>query len=202
LANRTSDIADASHRRAGMALLIIDMIADFEFEDGDQLFEKALAAAGNIAQLKTRARECGVPVIYVNDNYGQWKNNFETTLAAAEKTPKGKRVIDLIRPDHDDYHVLKPQRSGFFATPLDVLLTSLDVSDLILTGISTDICVLFTAHDAYMRGFNLKVPVDCTAAVDDRHRDYVLDLLRRIADADTRPSTELEMRSAKAACHK
>jgi nicotinamidase-related amidase len=179
-------------------LLIIDMIADFEFENGDRLFEKALPAAQKIAHLKQRAAKCRIPVIYVNDNHGVWKNDFEDMLAVAASSPRGRQILGLIRPCKDDYHVLKPQRSGFFGTPLDVLLTSLDVSDLVITGISTDICVLFTAHDAYMRGFRLMVPADCTGALDDRHRDYALDLLRRVADADTRPSTELDLRAGEA----
>jgi nicotinamidase-related amidase len=175
------------------------MIADFEFKDGDRIFAKAIPAAGNIARLKAAAKKSNLPVIYVNDNYGIWKNNFEGTLAAAEKSDRGKQIVEMIRPDNDDYHILKPQRSGFFATPLDVLLTSLDVSELIITGLSTDICVLFTAHDAYMRGFKILVPADCTAASDENHRDYALDLLRRIADADIRPSTELKLGSAMSA---
>jgi nicotinamidase-related amidase len=173
------------------------MIADFNFKDGDRLFEKALPVAQKIARLETRARVAKIPVIYVNDNYGLWKNDFEAIVAAAEKSKKGNQIVELIRPDKDDYHVLKPQRSGFFATPLDVLLTSLDVSTLVLTGISTDICVLFTAHDAYMRGFRIVVPADCTAASDDRHRDYALDLLTRVADADTTPSDDLEIQREK-----
>ena len=177
-------------------MLIVDMIADFEFEDGDRLFEKALPIAQNIARIRSRAHQADIPVIYVNDNYGLWKNNFEGTLAAAEKSAKGKQIVELIRPGKDDYHILKPQRSGFFATPLDVLLTSLDASRLIITGVSADICVLFTAHDAYMRGFEIIVPEDCTAAADDRHRDHALSLLRRVADADTTPSDELKLERA------
>jgi nicotinamidase-related amidase len=173
------------------------MIADFKFEGGDRIFEKALLAARKIAELKGRANAANVPVIYVNDNYGMWKNNFERTLTAAEKTEKGKQIVDLIRPDKNDYHILKPQRSGFFATPLDVLLTSLEISDVIITGLSTDICVLFTAHDAYMRGFKIIVPTDCTAAIDDKHHDYAIELLKRIADADIRPSGEIELSNAR-----
>ena len=173
------------------------MIANFEYEDGNRIFENALPAARNIAKIKERAKRSQIPVIYVNDNYGMWKNNFEATLAAAEETSKGNQIVDLIRPDKDDYHILKPQRSGFFATPLDVLLSSLEVSTLVITGLTTDICVLFTANDAYMRGFRIIVPADCTAAMDDKARKHALDLLRRIADADTRPSNELDLHRIK-----
>jgi nicotinamidase-related amidase len=169
------------------------MIADYEFDDGDKIFANAINAARNIASLKSRARSAGIPVIYVNDNYGLWKNDFDATLECAARSERGKQIVDLLRPDKDDYYVLKPQRSGFFATPLDVLLTSLDISDLIITGITADICVLFTAHDAYMRGYRISVPADCTAAADSETCSTALDMLRRTADADIKPSTEIEL---------
>lgn len=173
------------------------MIADYEFHDGDKIFNNALEAARNIAKLRSRAKAAKVPVIYVNDNYGLWQNDFDATLACAERSQRGRPIVDLLRPDKDDYHVLKPQRSGFFATPLDVLLTSLDVSDLIITGITADICVLFTAHDAYMRGYRINVPADCTAAADNERCSTALDMLRRTADADLKPSNEIEFETTR-----
>ena len=170
------------------------MIADYEFENGDKIFANATNAARNIATLKTRARSAGIPVIYVNDNYGLWKNDFDATLECAARSERGKQIVELLGPNKDDYHVLKPQRSGFFATPLDVLLTSLDISDLIITGITADICVLFTAHDAYMRGYRISVPADCTAAADSETCNAALDMLRRTADADINPSTAIELK--------
>jgi nicotinamidase-related amidase len=125
-----------------------------------------------------------------------WRNNFDATLAAAEGSQRGGQIVKLLRPDKDDYHVLKPQRSAFFATPLEVLLTSLDVSKLIIKGISTDMCVLFTAHDAYMRGYKINVPADCTAAADHKTIRVAIELLERVADADIRPSTEIEVETS------
>jgi nicotinamidase-related amidase len=185
-------MAHKVHKDAGTALLVVDMIADYEFENGDRVFNNALPAAQSIAKLKERAKAARIPVIYVNDNYGVWRNNFEATLAAAERSERGKQIVGLLRPDKDDYHVLKPQRSGFFATPLDILLKSLDVSTLIITGVSADICVLFTAHDAYMRGYTIKVPNDCTAAADKAICSEAIEMLKRVADADVKPSHEIE----------
>ena len=181
-----------------MALLIVDMIADYEFNDGENIFDGALSAAKNIATLKMHAKTADMPVIYVNDNYGIWRNSFEATLAAAAVSERGRQIVQILRPEKDDYHVLKPQRSGFFATPLDVLLTSLDVSRLIITGITADICVLFTAHDAYMRGYQISVPADCTAAVNEHALTEALEMLGRTVDADTTSSGEIELTRAQA----
>ena len=169
------------------------MIADYEFDNGDKIFANALEAAQNIAKLKARTKAAMIPVIYVNDNYGVWQNDFDATLECAQRSERGKQLVELLRPDKDDYHVLKPQRSGFFATPLDVLLTSLDISNLIITGITADICVLFTAHDAYMRGYRINVPADCTAAVNRETCSTALDMLRRTADADIKRSADIEL---------
>jgi len=170
----------------GEALLIMDMISDFSFDDGDKLFEPALAAAEKIAGLKKRARAAGASVIYVNDNYGRWNEDFGTFVdRVSESSGKGRQITDKLEPGPDDLFVVKPQRSGFYATPLGVLLLSKDISRVTITGVTTDICVLFTAHDAYMRGFSVQVPADGTAAVKSEYHTHALEFLERVADVDT-----------------
>ena len=179
-------------RSCSEALLIIDMISDFEFEDGDRLYPQALKAAPAIASLKRKAKEAGAAVVYVNDNYGRWNEDFHTyTRHVRENSRKGRSIIELIEPESDDMFVLKPQRSAFYATPLGVLLLSMGTSRVVLAGITTDICVLFTAHDAYMRGFSVTVPEDCSAAVRPAHHRRALKFLKRIADVDIRESGEV-----------
>lgn len=198
LNERTPDIAVEAHREKGTALLIVDMISSFDHEDGEELFKNALPAADNISRLKERAAAANIPVIYVNDNFGEWKHDFKATIDGARASERGGQIVPLIEPSPEDYHVLKPQHSGFFSTPLDVLLASLKASRLILTGAATDICILATAHDAYMRGFELMVPGDCTAAATNEQKNEALDLLSRIVKADTRPSTELDLSQTQA----
>jgi nicotinamidase-related amidase len=169
------------------------MISDFEFEDGDRLYPHALAAAERIARLKRKAKDADAAVVYVNDNYGRWNEDFHTyTRNVREKSENGRKIIELLEPERDDMFVLKPQRSGFYATPLGVLLLSMGTSRLVITGVSTDICVLFTAHDAYMRGFSVCVPADCSAAIKPSHHRRSLKFLERIADVDIRESGEIE----------
>ena len=182
------------HKESDLAMLIIDMVTDFGFEDGKRLFDAVFPKVDAIADLKAKMKVASAPVIYVNDNFGIWKNSFSKTLNAARSSELGDRVISLLLPDDDDYHVLKPQRSGFFATPLSVLLSSLKVSRLVITGVTTDICVLFTAHDAHMRGFRVTVPSDCSAAVDEKDHSQALELLKRIADADVRASDKIDIK--------
>src|SRR5436305_2576938 len=179
--------------KSNVALLLIDVINDLEFESGEELLRHALPMAEKLSVLKRRAKEAGVPVIYVNDNFGKWQSDFKKILDhCLEEGVCGKPVAELLRPEEDDYFVLKPKHSGFFSTTLDILLDYLEARTLVLTGLTGDICVLFTAHDAYMRDFNLVVPSDCTASEDSRDNDYTLRKLAGLMDADTRPSAEIE----------
>ena len=181
---------------ADVALLLIDVINDLEFSSGKQLLQYALPMAERIAELKRRAKEVGIPVIYVNDNFGKWQSDFNKLLThCLEEGICGKPLAELLRPEEDDYFVLKPKHSGFFSTTLDTLLDYLSVKTLILTGLTADICVLFTANDAYMRDFNLIVPSDCVASSDPQENQHALEQMEKILKADISPSTELDLRA-------
>lgn len=180
------------------ALLLIDVISDFEFEDGGELLKNTLPAARNLAPLKKRARQAKIPVIYVNDNFGKWQSDFKKLLKhCLSDSVKGCEISNLLKPDDDDYFVLKPKHSGFYSTTLDLLLDYLQTKTLILTGVTADICILFTANDAYMRDYNLLVPRDCVASVKPEQNDYALEYIERVLKADIKPSTEIDFNQNK-----
>ena len=111
---------------AELALLLIDVINDLEFEGGDVLLPHALASARNIARLKERANQAGVPVIYVNDNFGKWRSDFKKLIShCPEDNTRGRPIVEILRPEAEDYFVLKPKQSGFFSTSLEILLKHL-----------------------------------------------------------------------------
>src|SRR6185503_3643115 len=192
----TRDLHGSAPDECRVALLIIDMINAFDFEDAEAMLPRALAAAKAIATLKRRARRAGAPVVYVNDNFGKWRSDFRGTLAhCLREGMRGKLIADILRPDEDDYFVLKPKHSGFQFTALDVLLTHLGAETLILTGVAGNFCVLFTAHDAYMRDYHLIVPRDCIASQTEADDAYALAHMAKITKADTRPSSAIELSS-------
>ena len=125
---------------AGTALLLIDVINDLAFEGSEALVEQATPMAARIAALKRRATEAGVPTIYVNDNFGQWRSDFRQTVehCTAASSP-GRDVSRRLRPTAKDYFVLKPKHSGFFDTTLDTLLDALRVRRVILCGVAGNI---------------------------------------------------------------
>ena len=147
------------------ALLLIDVINDFEFEGSEQLLRYALPAAKRLARLKERLAGEGVPVIYVNDNFGRWQSDFKEQIVRCSSVDSfGRDVANRLLPVEGEYFVLKPKHSGFYSTSLDVLLGFLGIETLILAGFASDICVLYTANDAYMRDYQLVIPSDCVAA--------------------------------------
>jgi nicotinamidase-related amidase len=177
-----------------VVLLIIDMINDFEYPGGAELFAHALPVAQRIAALKRRAQAAGIPVIYANDNFGRWRSDFrEVVNHCLHNGVRGKPITELLAPDHNDYFVLKPKHSAFFVTTLETLLKYLGVHTLILTGTAGDNCVLFTANDAYMRDFRLYVPADCVTSISAEENMRALAYMQRVTKADIRPSTELTL---------
>jgi nicotinamidase-related amidase len=158
---------------AGTALLLIDVINDLAFEGSEALVAQAEPMAARLALLARRADAAGVPKIYVNDNFGQWRSDFRSTIAhCTSPSSPGRHVSQRLRPTARDYFVLKPKHSGFFDTSLDTLLEALGVTRVILTGIAGNICVLFTANDAYMRDLRIFAPADCivsNTAADNEH---------------------------------
>jgi nicotinamidase-related amidase len=190
------DLHGAAPDECRVALLIIDMINSFEFEGAQQMLPRALAAAEATAALKRRAGAAGVPAVYVNDNFGRWRSDFRSTLAHCLRGGvPGRQIAELLRPADEDYFVLKPKHSGFQYTTLDVLLEHLGAETLILTGVAGNFCVLFTAHDAYMRDYHLIVPSDCIASQTEDEDAFALAHMARVTKADTPLSSEIDFSS-------
>jgi nicotinamidase-related amidase len=166
------------------------MINRFDFEGAQRLCSRAGDIVDTILQLRDQLRALGAPVIYVNDNFGEWHS--EKSLLVERAIETGNPVSQRLAPEQEDYFIIKPQFSGFYATNLPVLLPKLGVSRLIITGIATDICVLFTAADAHMRDYALWVPEDAVAAADERG-PWALEIMRGSMGAETRPTSKLSV---------
>ncbi|MEZ0372666.1 MAG: isochorismatase family cysteine hydrolase [Candidatus Sericytochromatia bacterium] len=176
-----------------VALLLIDVINDFAYTGGDKLLAQTLPIADKILALKRKSHRLGIPVIYVNDNFGRWQSDFKKVLCHCIEESMGSEIAHQLAPDEDDYFVLKPKHSGFYSTTLDTLLNYLQVQTLILTGIAGDSCVLFTANDAYMRDFRLIIPADCVASQDPEENRRSLEQMKRVLKADIRQSDQIDL---------
>ena len=192
---QNDDLHGNAPDESDVALLLIDVINDLEFEGGDRLLPQALVMARHLADLAARARRAGVPVIYANDNFGRWRSDFGVLLARVlGEDVRGRPIAERLRPGPDDYVVLKPKHSAFFSTTLDLLLRYLKARRLVLGGLTGDRCVLFTASDAYLRDFELVVPSDGVASIDRRANRRALAQMRTLLHADVRPARAVTLR--------
>ncbi len=189
---KNRDLHGNTPDKCDVALVLIDVINDLDFPEADQLLRHALPMAKQLQALKRRAKAAGIPAIYVNDNFGRWRSDFKHLVDhCLRPDSRGRQLVELLQPDAHDYFVLKPKHSAFFSTSFDLLLRYLEAKALILTGLASDICVLFTANDAYMRDYHLFVPEDCVAANTTQANEYALRQIRDILKADTTPSEQL-----------
>ena len=195
MAARNHNLHGNAPDTCNVAVLLIDVINDLEFPTGRQLLKPALRAARRIAALKQRAREAAVPVIYANDNFGRWRSDFnEVVEHCLKEDVTGRPIAELLVPEREDYFVLKPKHSAFFATVLDTLLEYLQVKRVILAGFAGDQCVLLTAADAYLRDLEIFVPRDCVASASEGANREALQYMARVLHADTTVSVKLDLR--------
>jgi len=190
----SQDLHGSAPDNSETVLLLIDVINDFDFPEGDELLRLALPVGESIAELKKRAKGANIPCIYVNDNFGRWQSDFKKLVAhCSADDAKGKEFVKRLVPDDDDYFVLKPKHSGFYSTSLDLLLTHLNAKNLILTGIAGNNCVLFTANDAYMRDYKLFIPADCVVSNTEEENRYALKQMEDVLKADVSAAINLDL---------
>lgn len=173
------------------------MLSAWDFEDAAPLARAALAIAPALGRLAARCRARGVPVVYANDNRGRWRSDLRQVVRAARSDTRdagcGARIARLLEPDEADFFVLKPRHSAFHATPLALLLSDLQVSRLVLTGVSADQCVLATAQDARMLGLDFVVPSDTLAAPSAARTRRVLTHFSQVMQVAIAPSARLRL---------
>ncbi|MDQ0159575.1 isochorismatase family cysteine hydrolase [Alkalibacillus salilacus] len=168
---------------ANQALLIIDMINRMDFIGAENLYSHTVDIVEPIVELKQLAKQQGIPVIYVNDNFGMWKKSYDELVDYCSDG-MGKGWIDRLRPTEDDYFIYKPKHSGFYGTQLNLMLKDLGIDHLILTGVAGDMCVLFTAKDAYIEGYSMWVPENAIASEEQVYNEAALHIIHRLTACD------------------
>jgi nicotinamidase-related amidase len=192
--SKNADLHGSVPEHSPVALLLIDVINDLSFDGAEGLVREAVPMAKRLAALKERARAAGIPAIYINDNFGRWQSDFRKVVEhCLTGGVPGEELAHILKPAEDDYFVLKPKHSAFFETTLDTLLSYLGATSLILTGIAGNICILFSANDAYMRDYRLIVPCDCVVSNTVEENEYALRQIEQLLKADISPSVALNL---------
>ncbi|MFL6464699.1 MAG: cysteine hydrolase family protein, partial [Bryobacteraceae bacterium] len=180
--------------RSETVLLLVDVINDLNFPQNEKVVRESQKLSRCIARLKERCKQAGIPTIYVNDNFGKWRSDFsEVVRHCLRPDAPGRSMVEVLLPEQQDYVVLKPKHSAFYATPLDTLLEYIGAKNVILAGITTNACVMITAGDVHIRDFGLFVPSDCVAALTEEDQVKALEIMERNFDANTTPAEQLDL---------
>ncbi len=215
---KNQDLHGSAPDKCESALLLVDVISPLGFPEAGQLLRFVPKMTRALLRLQERARKAGVPVIYVNDNFGRWRSDWRQQVEfCLKKECRGREMVIQLQPQERarhrraafalpqsnecrprapfaDYFILKPKHSGFYATTLETLLRYLGTRTLIITGIAGNFCVLFTANDAYMRDYELLVPADCVVSNTAAENRQALQLMKKFLKADIKPSPKIKLK--------
>ncbi|MET8164465.1 isochorismatase family cysteine hydrolase [Streptomyces sp. NPDC005329] len=172
------------------ALIVIDMINTYDHPDAELLLPSARKMVPVAAGLLDRARRAGETVVYVNDNFGQWRSHHGELLDKALSGPHAGLVEPLV-PEEDSLFVVKARHSIFFETPLSYLLHQEGIDHLVLCGQVTEQCVLYSALDAHIRHLDVTVPRDAVAHIHADLADAALAMMERNMGARVCDSRDL-----------
>jgi nicotinamidase-related amidase len=152
---------------ADTAVLVVDMLNAYRHPDADLLAPNVAEIIDPLCGLIARAGSSeAVDLIYVNDNYGDFTADYRDILRSALE---GERpdLVEPIVPQRGCRILTKVRHSAFYSTPLGYLLGQLGTRRVILSGQVTEQCILYSALDAYVRHFEVVVPSDAVAHIDE-----------------------------------
>jgi len=164
----------------GEALLVIDMLNDFLLEGAPLEVTGAREIIPFLKKHIEAARQGGVPVIYICDSHTSGDPEFEVWPEHAVSGSAGAGVVDELEPLPGDIIVRKTSYSGFYNTDLEEILRDHNVRQLTIAGVCTSICVLYTAVDAFMRGYDVEVPDDSVAGLSPEDHTFALRQIREV----------------------
>jgi nicotinamidase-related amidase len=153
------------------------MLNSYEHDDADRLTRSVEQTLPALCGLIERATDRGVPVIYVNDNYGAW-NEGRDELVERVLGSEHKHLVEPILPAEDASFVVKARHSVFYETPLEYLLRQQGIDRIVLAGQVTEQCILYSALDAYIRHLEVTVPRDAVAHIHEHLAEAALEMMR------------------------
>ncbi len=168
------------------ALIIIDMLNDFVLEEAPLRTPGAKDIIPCIQKEKSEAVKNKNLVIYLCDSHDPDDEEFKIWPKHCIKGTKGAEIIEELKPSDDDIIIEKTRYSGFFNTNLDDVLKEKNIKNLILTGLLTNVCVMYTAADAVSRNYHVIVPENCVTALDEETHRFALNQLKNVHNAEIR----------------
>ena len=155
-------------------LLVIDMLNDFINEKGSLYIGKAPKLISNISERIKEHRDNGNPIIYIMDKHLENDEEFNMFPSHCIAGEWGSEVVPELAPKKGDYLIGKRRYSAFFGTDLDRTLRELDIKEIELTGVCTNICLLYTAADARMLNYDVVLHKECASSFDMEAHNFAL----------------------------
>jgi len=174
---------------AGTALIVVDMLNPYRHSEAERLASRVGDAMPGIQTLLSRAAEADLPIVYVNDNYGDWNSSAEE-LAENALSGAHPELVEPVLPPGGHSFVIKARHSIFYGTPLEYLLDQMAVDRLVLCGQVTEQCIFYSALDAHVRRFKVAVPPDGVAAIYDHLAEAALEMMERNLSAEVDEAAE------------
>jgi nicotinamidase-related amidase len=166
-----------------IATIVIDMLNPYDHEDADLLAEQARTRIEPLQQLIQATRDADAELVYVNDNYGDFTVTRQDLI---ERAMNGRRpeLVEPIKPPDPVSFIHKVRHSAFYSSSLEYLLRDLEVDTLILAGQVTEQCILYSALDAYVRHFEVRIPTDAVIPIDPDLGDAAVKMMERNMGAE------------------
>jgi nicotinamidase-related amidase len=178
---------------AGTALIVVDMLNPYRHAEAERLASRVSDALPGIQTLLSRAAEAELPIVYVNDNYGDWNSSAEELAENALSGAHPELVEPVLPPDRHSF-VIKARHSIFYGTPLEYLLDQMAVDRLVLCGQVTEQCIFYSALDAHVRHFKVAVAPDGVAAIYDHLAKAALELMERNLSAELSDASQCSLK--------
>jgi nicotinamidase-related amidase len=165
------------------ALVVVDMLNPYEHAEAERLAVGVADVLPGIKTLLARAADAEIPIIYVNDNYGDWNSSASELAEKAIEGAHPELVKSVLPPEKHSF-VIKARHSIFYGTPLEYLLDQMGVGRLVLCGQVTEQCIFYSALDAHVRHFRVVIPTDGVAPIFDHLAEAALEMMERNLSAE------------------
>lgn len=169
-------------------MLVIDMFNDYDHPDAEPLADNVADIIDPLVGLIGDAQSHDdVDLIYVNDNHGDFTADHRAIINSALEGKRPELVKPLIPPP-DSRIITKVRHSVFYSTALDYLLHRLETERIVLAGQVTEQCILYSALDGYLRHYEVVVPSDAVAHIDEDLGAAALKMMERNMSAELLPA--------------